>query len=138
MCLGVPGQVVEVEDDAIGMPMGKVSFGGVAKRVCLAYTPEAAVGDWVVVHVGFSISRIDEEEALQVFETLRELGELEGIDLPQPSRTGASNPEPGGGAGVSLSPREGGRGIEGEGGRSRGLVSLSPREGGRGIEGEGG
>jgi len=88
MCLGVPGQVVEVEDDTIGMPMGKVSFGGVAKRVCLAYTPEVAVGDWVVVHVGFSISRIDEEEALQVFQTLRELGELEGLDLPQPAEAG--------------------------------------------------
>ncbi len=88
MCLGVPGQVVEVEEDALGMTMGKVSFGGVAKKVCLAYTPEAAVGDWVVVHVGFAISRIDESEALQVFETLRELGELEGLDLPQPAGAG--------------------------------------------------
>ncbi len=88
MCLGVPGQVVEIEDDAFGMTMGKVSFGGVAKRVCLAYTPEVAVGDWVVVHVGFAISRIDEREALQVFETLRELGELEGLDVPQPAGAG--------------------------------------------------
>ena len=84
MCLGVPGQVTEIDPDPLGMTMGKVSFGGVTKRVCLAYTPEAAVGDYVVVHVGFSISRIDEAEAHKVFETLRELGELAELEIPQP------------------------------------------------------
>jgi hydrogenase expression/formation protein HypC len=84
MCLGVPGQVTEIHPDALGMTMGKVSFGGVTKRVCLAYTPEAEVGDYVVVHVGFAISRIDEAEAHKVFETLRELGELAELEIPQP------------------------------------------------------
>jgi hydrogenase expression/formation protein HypC len=84
MCLGVPGKVVHIESDALGMTMGKVSFGGIIKDVCLAYTPEVEVGDYVVVHVGFSISRIDEEEALRVFEILQELGELSELDIPQP------------------------------------------------------
>ena len=84
MCLGVPGQILEITEDATGMNMGKVSFGGIQKEVCLAYTPEAEVGDYVVVHVGFAISRIDEEEARQVFEYLREMGELEELETPQP------------------------------------------------------
>lgn len=84
MCLGVPGKIVEIEDDPLGMTMGKVSFGGVTKRVCLAYTPEAVVGEYVVVHVGFAITRIDEAEAKKVFETLRELGELAELEVAQP------------------------------------------------------
>ena len=81
MCLGVPGKIVRIDPDPLGMNMGKVSFGGVVKEVCLAYVPEAEVGDFVVVHVGFAISRIDEKEAARVFEALKELGELEGIEL---------------------------------------------------------
>lgn len=84
MCLGVPGKIVEIEDDPLGMTMGKVSFGGIVKRVCLAYTPEAAVGDYVVVHVGFAISRIDEAEAAKVWSFLEETGELGELELPQP------------------------------------------------------
>ncbi|MCP3962367.1 MAG: HypC/HybG/HupF family hydrogenase formation chaperone [bacterium] len=84
MCLGVPGKVIEIMPDELGMTMGRVSFGGIVKEVCLAYVPEAEVGDYVVVHVGFAISRIDEEEAAQVFEYLREMGELEELDVPQP------------------------------------------------------
>jgi hydrogenase expression/formation protein HypC len=80
--------VTEIDDDPLGMTMGKVSFGGVTKRVCLAYTPEARLGDYVVVHVGFAISRIDEAEAHKVFETLRELGELAELDIPQPGERG--------------------------------------------------
>jgi hydrogenase expression/formation protein HypC len=83
MCLGVPGQIVEVIPNELGIPSGRVSFGGVVREVCLAYTPEAVAGDWVVVHVGFAITRIDEEEAQKVFATLRELGELEGLDVVQ-------------------------------------------------------
>ena len=60
MCLGVPGKVLSIADDPFGMPMGKVSFAGITKEVCMAYTPEAEVGDYVVVHVGFAISKIDE------------------------------------------------------------------------------
>ena len=84
MCLGVPGKIIEVTEDPTGMTMGRVSFGGIVKEVCLAYTPEAAEGDYVVVHVGFAISRIDEAEAHKVFEYLQEMGELEELEVPQP------------------------------------------------------
>jgi hydrogenase expression/formation protein HypC len=84
MCLGVPGQLLSIEEDPLGMNMGEVSFAGIKKKVCLAYTPEAEVGDYVVVHVGFAITRIDEEEAHKVFQYLKEMGELEELDVPQP------------------------------------------------------
>lgn len=84
MCLGVPGQVVSIEQDPLGMNMGEVSFAGIKKKVCLAYTPEAEVGDYVVVHVGFAISRIDEREAREVFQFLEEMDELGELDIPQP------------------------------------------------------
>lgn len=87
MCLGVPGKVVEIQPDPSGMTMGRVSFGGITKEVCLAYTPEAEVGDYVVVHVGFAISRIDEEEARQVFRFLEEMDELGELDIAQPDTT---------------------------------------------------
>lgn len=85
MCLGVPGKIVEILQDPTGMNMGKVSFGGIVKEVCLAYTPEVEPGDYVVVHVGFAISTIDEDEARKVFAYLREMGELEELNVPQPS-----------------------------------------------------
>ena len=74
MCLGIPGKLVEVHphDD---LPMGKVEFGGILKDVCLAYTPEAQVGDYVLVHVGFAISRIDEAEAEETFRYLEEISD---------------------------------------------------------------
>lgn len=84
MCLGVPGQIVTIEDGVSGMAMGKVNFAGVIKQVCLAYVPEAQVGDYVIVHVGFAISKVDEEEAKTVFAYLREMGELRELDIPQP------------------------------------------------------
>ncbi len=76
MCLGVPGRIASVEDKG-GLRMGRVDFGGVVKEACLSYVPEAAVGDYVIVHVGFAISRLDEEEARRVFSYLREMGEIE-------------------------------------------------------------
>ncbi len=76
MCLGVPGQVVRVEKNDLGMTMGVVKFGGISKEVCLMYTPEAGIGDWVLVHVGFAISKLDEESAREVFATLQEMGDL--------------------------------------------------------------
>jgi hydrogenase expression/formation protein HypC len=82
MCLGVPGQVVRVERNDLGMTMGVVKFGGVSKEVCLMYTPEADVGDWVLVHVGFAISKLDEEQAKEVFQTLLEMGDLADLDPP--------------------------------------------------------
>lgn len=84
MCLGVPGKVVGIEGDAAGMTMGRVSFSGIVKEVCLAYVPEAKVGDYVLVHVGFAISKIDEEEAGEVFRFLEEMGELEEFGEGRP------------------------------------------------------
>ncbi len=76
MCLGVPGRIIEVQETGL-MRMGRVDFGGVTREVSLAYVPEAQVGDWVIVHVGFAISRLEEEEAL---ETLQLLGEVFGAE----------------------------------------------------------
>jgi hydrogenase expression/formation protein HypC len=76
MCLGVPGQVVSIDATNPDFPFGRVSFAGVIKEVCLAYTPEARVGDYVVVHVGFAISRLDEAEARQTLEYLQEIERL--------------------------------------------------------------
>jgi len=76
MCLGIPGKIISIEENDLGVPMGKVSFGGIVKEACLAYTPEAQVGDYVIVHVGFAISRLDEEEARQTLEALTELEEI--------------------------------------------------------------
>lgn len=97
MCLGVPGQVVEIHEDPLGMTMGRVSFAGITKQVCLAYTPEVEVGDYVVVHVGFAISTIDEDEAAQVFRYLESMDELDELEIEQPgeARAGASPPDEG-------------------------------------------
>jgi hydrogenase expression/formation protein HypC len=78
MCLGIPGKVVEIRNDG-PLPMAKIDFGGVRKEACLAYTPEVVVGDYVIVHVGFAISRLDEEEALRTLELLRMIDE-EGFE----------------------------------------------------------
>lgn len=71
MCLAVPGQVLSIEDDALRTAM--VSFGGVTKSVSLALVPEAGVGDYVIVHVGFAISQLDEEAAKRTLETYAEM-----------------------------------------------------------------
>jgi hydrogenase expression/formation protein HypC len=74
MCLGVPGRVVAIRDGA-GLTVGTVDFGGVVREVCLAYVPEAHVGDYVIVHVGFAISLVDEAEAQRTLEILRAMGD---------------------------------------------------------------
>lgn len=84
MCLGVPGKILTIEPNELGMAMGRVSFAGVVKEVCLAYVPEARVGDYVVVHVGFAISIVDEAEAAKVFDYLREMDELGELAIQQP------------------------------------------------------
>ncbi|MAT70214.1 MAG: HypC/HybG/HupF family hydrogenase formation chaperone [Planctomycetaceae bacterium] len=76
MCLAVPGKVERIFEDR-GTRMGKVNFGGVVKDVCLAYLPEIAVGDYTIVHVGFAISKVDEESAQETLRTFEELGLLE-------------------------------------------------------------
>jgi hydrogenase expression/formation protein HypC len=83
MCLGVPGKVVEKEREH-DVLMGKVDFGGVLKRVCLEHVPEVKVGDYVLVHVGFALNTIDEDEARRVFEFLAEMNQLEEITGPSP------------------------------------------------------
>ena len=80
MCLGIPGKVLSVSEGILRP--GKVAFGGIVKEVCLAYVPEAAVGDYVIVHVGFAISRVNEEEATRVFAYLEALGDLSELEGP--------------------------------------------------------
>ena len=103
MCLAVPGKITSISGEDPLTRMGKIDFGGVLKEACLAYVPEAHVGDYVIVHVGFAISRVDEDEAQKIFEYLREmenLGELEEArlapeanDLPPPGDIRERPPE---------------------------------------------
>jgi hydrogenase expression/formation protein HypC len=79
MCLGVPGQILEILKTDPVTRSGRVNFSGIVKEINLAFVPEAKVGDYVVVHVGFAISAIDEEEAQQVFAYLEQMGELEEL-----------------------------------------------------------
>lgn len=76
MCLGIPGKVVEIYE-ADGTRMGKVDFSGIQKEVCLAYLPEIQVGDYTIVHVGFAITQLDEESALETLALFQEMGKLE-------------------------------------------------------------
>jgi len=80
MCLAVPGKITSIEADDPIFRSGKVTFGGITKTINLAYVPEAKIGDYVLVHVGFAISIIDEEEALQVFEYIKQIGELAELE----------------------------------------------------------
>lgn len=80
MCLGIPGRVVDRRDDR-GLAMGTVDFGGVRREVCLAYVADQVQpGDYVVVHVGFAISRVDEDEARRTFEILKAMSQLDELD----------------------------------------------------------
>jgi hydrogenase expression/formation protein HypC len=81
MCLAVPGKILSIAGADPMSRTGRVSFGGVVKEVSLACVPEADVGDYVVVHVGFALSKVDEEEAHRVFEYLRQMDELSELDL---------------------------------------------------------
>ncbi len=92
MCLAIPGRIIEIYEVA-GLQMGKVDFGGIVKEACLAYLDEPEVGDYTMIHVGFAISKVDEEEAFRTLELLREMGELEdelGIDLEESPPDGAA------------------------------------------------
>ena len=86
MCLGIPGQVTETfqRDE---LPMGRVSFGGIVKEICLAYTPEVRPGDYVLVHVGFAISQIDQKEAEEIFSYLEAIGQAEEQEGPSDHNT---------------------------------------------------
>lgn len=91
MCLAIPGMITCISGEDPLMRSGKVDFGGVLREVCLAYVPEVKVGDYVIVHAGFALSRVDEAEAKQVFEYLREMQEL--VELEE-SRAGVSPAPP--------------------------------------------
>ena len=82
MCLAIPGRLIRVEREA-DLLMGKVDFGGTARRVCLEHVPDAQPGDYLLVHVGFALSRIDEDEARRVFELLAELDQLGELEAPE-------------------------------------------------------
>lgn len=79
MCLAVPGRILDILNDDPVMRSGRVDFGGILRDVNLAYVPEAQVGDYVIVHVGFAISIVDEDEARRVFAYLEQIGELEEL-----------------------------------------------------------
>lgn len=81
MCLAVPGNIISIAGSDPLLRSGRVNFGGIIKEVNLGYVPEAKVGDYVIVHVGFAISIVDQAEAEQVFEYLREMGELAELEV---------------------------------------------------------
>ena len=95
MCLAIPGQIVEIQggDDPM-QRTGRVKFGGIVKEVNLAYTPQATVDDYVLVHVGFSLSIVDEDEAKKVFEYLDEMQELDELDERKELEEAGSRGEP--------------------------------------------
>ncbi len=76
MCLGIPGKIIDIYERD-GLRMGKIDFGGIVREACLAYVPEAQLGDYTIVHVGFAINVIDEEEARQTLALLDEIGALD-------------------------------------------------------------
>ena len=80
MCLAVPGKIMSIEGTDPVLRSARVNFGGIIKQINLAYVPEAKIGDFVLVHVGFAISTVDEKEAEQVFEYLQRLGELSELE----------------------------------------------------------
>lgn len=86
MCLGIPGEVMEIHREK-DLLFGKVRFGGITRTICLEYVPDAQVGEFVVVHVGFAISKIDAEEAARSYEVLEEIGATLELtsDLEKPS-----------------------------------------------------
>ncbi len=75
MCLAIPGRINDLHDN-LGVPMARVDFGGMIRDACLSYVPEARIGDYILVHVGFAISKIDEEEAARTFQYLAEMDQL--------------------------------------------------------------
>jgi hydrogenase expression/formation protein HypC len=83
MCLAIPGKVIEIQQDAYGVRLGKTNFGGIVKQVCLDYTPGVKVGDYVLVHVGFALSTVDEDEAQRTYQLLEEMKQLGELETPE-------------------------------------------------------
>lgn len=88
MCLAIPGKILSVSGAEPLRRMGRVSFGGTVKEVSLAYVPDAGVDDYVIVHAGFAISQLDEQEALETFRYLKEIQELGELESSAGSRSG--------------------------------------------------
>ncbi len=84
MCLAIPGKILSISGDDPLTRMGKIDFSGVVKQTSLAYVPEVVVGDYVIVHVGFALSKVDEDEAQKVFEYLKQMGELSELEAKSP------------------------------------------------------
>lgn len=84
MCLAIPGKVLETFDRK-GIRMARVQFGGIVREACLQAVPEADVGSFVLVHVGFALSVVDEEEAARTYALFEEMGQLAELEAPQPS-----------------------------------------------------
>ena len=82
MCLAIPGKLIDITEDANGVRMGRANFGGIVKQVCLEYTPEVIPGDYVLVHVGFALNKVDEEEAERTYKLLQEMDQLQELDVP--------------------------------------------------------
>jgi hydrogenase expression/formation protein HypC len=82
VCLAIPGKLIEISQDAHGVRMGKANFGGIVKQVCLEYTPEATAGEYVLVHVGFALGRVDEQEAERTYKLLEEMNQLSELEVP--------------------------------------------------------
>jgi len=87
MCLAIPGKIVSVSGEDPLERMGKIDFGGILKEASLAYVPDTRVGDYVIVHVGFALSKVDEAEAQKVFEYLKQMGELGELSELEERRT---------------------------------------------------
>jgi hydrogenase expression/formation protein HypC len=83
MCLAIPGKLIEISQNAEGVRMGKANFGGIVKQVCLEYTPEVEMGDYVLVHVGFALSKVDEAIAARTYRLLEEMKALSELDDPE-------------------------------------------------------
>ena len=87
MCLAIPGKLIEITTDPAGVKMGRANFGGIVKQVCLEYTPEVEAGDYVLVHVGFALSKVDEDEAARTYQLLEEMKQLGELDVPELTET---------------------------------------------------
>src|ERR1700692_443438 len=94
MCLAIPGKLIEISHDPEGVRMGKANFGGIVKQVCLEYTPEVNTGDYVLVHVGFALSKVDEDVAARTYQLLEEMQQLSELDEPEVEDEIPANPVP--------------------------------------------
>ncbi|MDB6030445.1 MAG: hydrogenase assembly chaperone hypC/hupF [Verrucomicrobiales bacterium] len=79
MCLAIPGKVIDITEDPNGVRMAKANFGGIVKQVCLEYTPDVQIGEYVLVHVGFALGKVDEEQAANTYRVLEELRQLDEL-----------------------------------------------------------